>query len=107
MDELFASGLRNIRQAIESKLKDSGIQRSTLGDTSRGCVRAVPGMVIIDVGGIIAVLTLISTRRFLDIPKTPPVLAPRAHTSNIYIFHLQLFSVLNYRTYERFWEHGG
>jgi hypothetical protein len=51
MDELFASGLRNIRQAIESKLKDSGIQRSTLGDSSRGCVRAVPGMVIIDVGG--------------------------------------------------------
>jgi hypothetical protein len=51
MDEPFASGLRNIRHAIESKLKDSGIEGSTLGDTSRGCVRSVPGMVIIDVGG--------------------------------------------------------
>ncbi len=51
MDEPFASGLRNIRHAIESRLKDSGIDRLTLGDTSRGCVRPVPGMVIIDVGG--------------------------------------------------------
>jgi hypothetical protein len=51
MDEPFASGLRNIRRAIESRLKDSGIEGLTLGDTSRGCVRSVPGMVIIDVGG--------------------------------------------------------
>ena len=51
MDEPFASGLRNIRHAIESRLKDSGIDRLTLGDTSRGCMRSVPGMVIIDVGG--------------------------------------------------------
>jgi hypothetical protein len=51
MDELFASGLRNIRHAIESRLKDSGIERPTLGDTSRSSLRPVPGMVIFDVGG--------------------------------------------------------
>lgn len=51
MDEPFATGLRNIRDAIESRLKDSGVERLSLGDTSRGCMRPVPGMVIIDVGG--------------------------------------------------------
>ena len=51
MDEPFASGLRNIRHAIESKLKDSGIETQSLGDTARGCARPAPGMVIIDVGG--------------------------------------------------------
>ncbi len=51
MDEPFASGLRNIRHAIESKLQDSGIERQSLGDTARGGARPVPGMVIFDVGG--------------------------------------------------------
>ena len=51
MDEPFASGLRNIRHAIESRLKDVGIERQSLGDTARSCARPVPGMVIIDVGG--------------------------------------------------------
>jgi hypothetical protein len=47
----FTSGLRNIRHAIESRLKDSGIERQALGDTAQGCDRSVPGMVIVDVGG--------------------------------------------------------
>jgi len=51
MEGQFASGLRNIRHAIESRLKDSGIERQSLGDTSDGCARSVPGMVIVDVGG--------------------------------------------------------
>ena len=51
MDEPFASGLRNIRHAIESRLRDSGIATRSLGDSARGCARPVPGMVIIDVGG--------------------------------------------------------
>jgi hypothetical protein len=46
----FSSGLRNIRHAIELQLKDSGIERQALGDTSEGCNRPVPGMVIFDVG---------------------------------------------------------
>jgi hypothetical protein len=47
----FTSGLRNIRHAIESKLKDSGIERQSLGDSARASTRPVPGMVIIDVCG--------------------------------------------------------
>jgi hypothetical protein len=51
LDEAFSSGLRNIRDAIESKLRDSGIKNQSLGDSARACARAIPGMVIIDVGG--------------------------------------------------------
>jgi hypothetical protein len=51
MDEQFTSGLRNIRDAIESRLRDSGVEGHSLGDTYRGCALPVPGMVIIDVGG--------------------------------------------------------
>jgi hypothetical protein len=51
MDDQFASGLRNIRDAIERRLKESGIQKQSLGDSWRECPRAIPGMVIIDVGG--------------------------------------------------------
>jgi len=50
-DEQFASGLRNIRHAIDARLKDSGIARQSLGDTSRSGTLPLPGMVIIDVGG--------------------------------------------------------
>ncbi len=49
-DDRFASGLRNIRHAIEAGLADSGIKRQSLGDTSRGSARSAPGMVIVDVG---------------------------------------------------------
>jgi hypothetical protein len=51
LDESFTSGLRNIRDAIESRLKDSGIEKQSLGDTARACARTFPAMVIIDVGG--------------------------------------------------------
>jgi len=49
--DAFASGLRNIRQAIESRLKACGIERLSLGDTSKTCTAIIPGMVIIDVRG--------------------------------------------------------
>lgn len=48
-DDPFISGLRNIRQAIESRLKACGIEKLSLGDTSKACTRSIPGMVIIDV----------------------------------------------------------
>jgi hypothetical protein len=51
MDDQFASGLRNIRAAIETRLKDSGIEKQSLGDSCGECTSAMPGMVIIDVGG--------------------------------------------------------
>jgi hypothetical protein len=50
LDEYFSLGLRNIKRAIEARLEASGIQRPSLGDTSRGSKRPAPGMVIIDVG---------------------------------------------------------
>jgi len=50
LDEHFSLGLHNIRRAIEARLKASGIERQSLGDTSRGAKRAAPGMVIFDVG---------------------------------------------------------
>jgi hypothetical protein len=51
MDDQFASGLRNIRDAIETRLKESGIEKQSLGDSCREYPCAFPGMVIIDVGG--------------------------------------------------------
>jgi hypothetical protein len=51
MEDEFASGLRNIRAAIETRLRDSGIEKQSLGDSCRECTSAAPGMVIIDVGG--------------------------------------------------------
>jgi chloramphenicol 3-O-phosphotransferase len=50
LDEHFSLGLHNIRRAIEARLEASGMERQSLGDTSRGSKRAAPGMVIIDVG---------------------------------------------------------
>lgn len=49
-EEPFASGLGNIRQAIEAKLREFGVEELSLGDTARGRGRSAPGMVIIDVG---------------------------------------------------------
>jgi hypothetical protein len=51
MDDQFASGLGNIKNAIESRLKESGIEKQSLGDSCRECPSANPGMVMIDVGG--------------------------------------------------------
>lgn len=50
-DDAFVPGLRNIRQAIESRLKACGIENLSLGDTSKACTVVIPGMVIIDVRG--------------------------------------------------------
>jgi hypothetical protein len=50
LDEHYSLGLHNIRRAIEAQLEASGIERQSLGDTSRGSKRAAPGMVIFDVG---------------------------------------------------------
>ena len=50
-NDAFVSGLRNIRQSIESRLKACGIENLSLGDTSRTCTAIIPGMVIIDVRG--------------------------------------------------------
>jgi hypothetical protein len=65
-DETFTSGLRNIRNAIESKLKDSGIEKQSLGDTARASARAVPGMVIVDVGGNNKVARVTFTREEIE-----------------------------------------
>jgi hypothetical protein len=51
MDDQFASGLRNIRAAIETRLKDSGIEKQSLGDSCRECPSEMPGIVFVDVGG--------------------------------------------------------
>jgi hypothetical protein len=51
MDDQFASGLRNIRGAIETRLKDSGVQKVSLGDSCRESPSATPGMVMFDVSG--------------------------------------------------------
>jgi hypothetical protein len=50
-DDTFVSGLRNIREAIESRVKACGIENLSLGDTSKTCTAIIPGMVIIDVRG--------------------------------------------------------
>jgi hypothetical protein len=51
MDDQFASGLRNIRDAIGTRLRDSGVQKVSLGDSCRECPRETPGMVMFDVCG--------------------------------------------------------
>jgi hypothetical protein len=51
MDDQFASGLCNIRDAIETRLKDSGVQKVSLGDSCRECPCATPSMVMFDVSG--------------------------------------------------------
>ncbi|HEX3846324.1 MAG TPA: hypothetical protein VHV81_03005 [Steroidobacteraceae bacterium] len=48
-DGSFASGLRNIRHAIESRLAGLGFKSPSLGDTAARSARGVPGMVIVDV----------------------------------------------------------
>jgi hypothetical protein len=65
-DEPFISGLRNIRDAIESKLKDSGIEKQSLGDTARAGARALPSMVIVDVGGNDKVARVTFTRQEIE-----------------------------------------
>jgi hypothetical protein len=51
MDDQFASGLRNIRDAIETRLKDSGVQTISVGDSCREYPHTTPGMVMFDVIG--------------------------------------------------------
>jgi hypothetical protein len=66
MDHQFASGLRNIKDAIESRLKESGIDKQSLGDSCRECPSAIPEMVIIDVGGKGKVARVTFTRDEVD-----------------------------------------
>jgi hypothetical protein len=51
LDEPFTLGLRNIKNAIESRVKDSGIALQSLANITRECPRSMPGLVIFDVGG--------------------------------------------------------
>jgi hypothetical protein len=51
VDEPFTQGLRNIKNAIESRLKDSGIALQRLDDVTRESPRTMRGLVMFDVGG--------------------------------------------------------
>jgi hypothetical protein len=66
LDEHYSLGLHNIRRAIEAQLEASGVERQSLGDTSRGCKRAAPGMVIFDVGANNKVARVTFTREEVE-----------------------------------------
>jgi len=66
LDESFTSGLRNIRDAIETRLKDSGIEKRSLGDTARISPRTIPSMVIVDVSGNDRVARVTFTREEIE-----------------------------------------